>query len=341
MDIVENHKFGIPEGRRNEFDFYAATTRLLNGELKALPSSFSKIDWEDRRLKFPDLQMRVFADCFSEAIEKAKKDGRCEECLGIPPFWSALTGNKKRIAHEYATVHALIGEKYKAASRLDKSLEHYWKSMEYGNQGARQAIAEIYAIRGGDSLEENDLEGALDWFARASEKSGGGKDYKAKIKEVQSLMVSRKRAKVSKAAAVVVLSIGAAAAAWFMAHGHLSVVAGPDGAKISVFSVGKKGEGTVVDNATSGKAELRWLGFGEYRVFVEKKGYEDYSANVNVGLGRTTNLDVSLVPEYGSLSVKTQPEGASVKGGSYFDRYDFGLEKNSRGWKIVSIENKD
>ena len=312
LDIVKSQKLEIPEGRRNEFDFYAATTRLLNGELRASSSLFSKIDWEDRRLKFPERQMCIFADCILTVIEKAKREGRCEECLDILPVWSALIKNEKRIEQEYATVHALIGEKYKAASNLEESLEHYRTSMEYGNRDARRAIAEIYAIRGEDSLEENDLEGALGWFARASEKSGDGKDYRAKIKEVQSLMASRKRTKVFKAAAIAILLIGAAAAAWFMAHGHLSVVAGPDGAKISVFSVEKKGEGTVVGNATSGKVDLRWLGFGEYRVFVEKKGYEDYSENVNVGLGRTTNLDVSLVPEYGSLSVKTQPEGASV-----------------------------
>lgn len=56
--------------------------------------------------------------------------------------------------------------------------------------------------------------------------------------------------------------------------------------------------------------------FGSHKIKVKKDGYEDWETEVNVGYGKTVQVDASLIPIYGGLKVTSIPRDAQV----YIDR---------------------
>ncbi|MFQ6057068.1 MAG: PEGA domain-containing protein, partial [Methanosarcinales archaeon] len=84
--------------------------------------------------------------------------------------------------------------------------------------------------------------------------------------------------------------------------GSLSISSIPSGANVYVDENYKGTTPLSVDNVLS----------GSHTVKVTKVGYNDEIKAVSVGAGQTINLDIVLIPQTGSISVYSNPSGASV-----------------------------
>jgi len=65
-------------------------------------------------------------------------------------------------------------------------------------------------------------------------------------------------------------------------------------------------------NKKSGVYESPKLFIGSHRVDIAKQGYEKWQAKVNLGFGKNTVVNASLVPIYGLFQINSQPESADV-----------------------------
>ena len=106
------------------------------------------------------------------------------------------------------------------------------------------------------------------------------------------------------------------------------------------LDISPSGAEVYVDGIDRGNGDMSFpLAPGSHSLILKKPGYYDYTAQVSISAGSTTSLAPGMTPypkaaEYGSLQIKSDPDGASV----FLDNVYKGVEPADEAFYITDLK---
>jgi tetratricopeptide (TPR) repeat protein len=96
--------------------------------------------------------------------------------------------------------------------------------------------------------------------------------------------------------------------AWILTHNKIIISINPP-QDAAIFIDGKLAKNKI---GKSGTISSPTLFMGRHDIIIEQKGYEKWQGSASVGFGRSTRLEVDLIPIYYFLGITSMPEKATV-----------------------------
>ncbi|MEO0189813.1 MAG: PEGA domain-containing protein, partial [candidate division WOR-3 bacterium] len=175
----------------------------------------------------------------------------------------------------------------------------------------RKELALIFSKIGTDKINKNKKREALSFFERAIKCDPENKQYQEILEKTRTEILTAQRNFIRKLS----LIAGSAVAVciivillWNLTRNRIIINVEP-ATDLTILIDGRRME---MVNKKMGVYETPKLFIGSHIVDIERQGYENWQARVNLGFAKNTVINASLVPIYGVFQINSQPESADV-----------------------------
>ncbi|MGB3340458.1 MAG: tetratricopeptide repeat protein [bacterium] len=200
------------------------------------------------------------------------------------------------------------GDIPEAKSSINAIQQSSAQSMDVETQ---KKLASLCFKIGQDELKNKKENKAIPFLNKAVNYDRDNVEYRQILEQTKnSAAISSK--KLMKKLAVIAMGVASAfiiiELAWILTHNKIIISIDPAEEAAIVID----GNPVKTPERKSGTISSPTLFMGKHDIIIETKGYEKWQGSANVGFGRSTRLEVTLIPIFYFLQITSVPEKAAV-----------------------------
>jgi len=280
--------------------------------LKEIADYFRSKEEDEKAFEYYQKVLKVAPEdieaCYYVGEYYCKKGNYQKTIEHLRDIVERLSPKKQNYARIYLG-HAYVnqGETDRAISEITHATLPDYKEF---TPSQKKLFAETYYMIGEKVSKRDNYPAAIKYINKATSIEPQNLKYKERLEELQKehkKATAKEKRKIKTVAIATASIMVVAALGWWLTHGKiLTKINPPKTANIYIDGESK------VKNLGDGQYITASLFWGTHKIIVKKNGYEEWSKDIKVGLGRTKKVEAILVPIYGALKVNSIPSGAEV-----------------------------